>query len=121
MTDHLKDILSHLSKDIDQETLLQYLQGTITPERKHELEKQLVDNEFASDALDGLAEIKDKQQIQYMVEMLNRDLKKKLEKKKQRREKMKIKSQPTLYIALVILFLLLILSFFVIRKMMQQP
>ena len=40
--------------------------------------------------------IKDKQHIDYMVEMLNRDLKKKLEKKKQRREKMRIKDQPWL-------------------------
>lgn len=119
MTDHLKDILSHLSKDIDQETLLQYLQGTITPEKKHELEKQLVDNEFASDALDGLAEIKDKQQIQYMVEMLNRDLKKKLEKKKLRREKLRLKQEPWLYIAIIIVIILIIISYVVVKKAMN--
>jgi len=120
MTDNLKDILSHLSKDIDQETLIQYLQGNLTEEKKHELEKQLVDNEFASDALEGLGEIKDKQQIQYMVEMLNRDLKKKLEKRKRRREKLKIKDQSTLYIAIFILILLIIISYFVIKRMMQH-
>ena len=37
-----------------------------------------------------------------MVEMLNRDLKKKAEKKKQRREKMKLKDQSWLYIAILI-------------------
>ena len=120
MTDNLKDILSHLSKDIDQETLIQYLQGNLTEEKKHELEKQLVDNEFASDALEGLSEIKDKQQIQYMVEMLNRDLKKKTEKKKKRREKMKLPEMPWLYITIIIFLLLIVLCYFVIRKM-QHP
>jgi len=119
MTDNLKDILSHLSKDIDQETLIQYLQGNLTEEKKHELEKQLVDNEFASDALEGLSEIKDKQQIQYMVEMLNRDLKQKTAKKKKRREKMKIKDQPWLYVSILILILLIVICYVVIRQMLK--
>jgi predicted secreted protein len=119
MPDNLKDILSHLSKDIDQETLLQYLNGQLSDEKKHELEKQIIDNEFADDAVEGLQQIKDKQQIQYMVEMLNRDLKKKLERKKQRREKLKINAQPLLSIVILILILLLILCYFVIRKMLE--
>ncbi|MEI9809638.1 MAG: hypothetical protein WDO16_18235 [Bacteroidota bacterium] len=82
MSDNLKDILSHLSGDIDQETLLLYLQDKLSAEKKHEVEKVLLENEFANDALEGLQEFKDKQQIAYMVEMLNRDLKKKVEKKK---------------------------------------
>jgi hypothetical protein len=112
MPDNLKDILSNLSKDIDQETYLQYLQGQLSDEKKHELEKQIMDNQFADDAVEGLQQIKDKQQIQYMVEMLNRDLKKKLEKKKQRREKLRINQQPLLSIVILILILLLILSYF---------
>jgi hypothetical protein len=118
MTDNLKDILSHLSKDIDQETLIQYLQGNLTDDKKHELEKQLVDNEFANDALEGLSEIKDKQQIQYMVEMLNRDMKKKLEKRKRRREKMVIGLEPWLLISIIIIILLIIISFVVVKMMM---
>jgi hypothetical protein len=120
MTDNLKDILSHLSTDIDQETLLLYLQGKLSAEKKHELEKQLVDNEFASDALEGLKEIRDQQQIAYMVEMLNRDLKKKIEKKKQRREKLKLPNQSWLYASILILILLIIISYMIIHKMMQQ-
>jgi hypothetical protein len=119
MTDNLKDILSHLSKEIDQEALLQYLQGRLPDEKKHELEKQLVDNEFAADALEGLTEIKDKQQIQYMVEALNRDLKKKLEKKKQRRAKLQLKQEPWLYIAIIIVIILAIISYIVVKKAMQ--
>ena len=70
--------------------------------------------------MEGLQEIKDKQQIQYMVETLNRDLKKKTEKKKLRREKMKIKDQPWLYISILILILLIVLSYIIIHRMMNK-
>ena len=120
MSENFKDILSNLSTEVDQETLLLYLQGKLSEEKKHEVEKKLGQNEFDDDALEGLQEIKDKQQIQYMVEMLNRDLKKKTAKKKLRREKMRIKDQPWLYISILILILLIVLSYIVIHRMLSK-
>ena len=120
MPDKYKDILSHLSTEIDQETLLLYLQDRLSQEKKHEVEKKLLESEFADDAMEGLQEIKDKQQIIYMVDMLNRDLKNKLEKKKKLREKMRIKDQPWLFISILILILLIVISYIVIRKYLQQ-
>ena len=120
MTENYKEILSNLSTEIDQETLLLYLQGKLSEEKKHEVEKQLLQNDFDNEAMEGLQEIKDKQQIQYMVETLNRDLKKKTEKKKLRREKMKIKDQPWLYISILILILLIVLSYIIIHRMMNK-
>jgi len=114
MQGNLKDILSNLSTDIDQETLLLYLQDKLPEDKKHELEKKLMENEFAGDALEGLREIKDKQQISFMVEMLNRDLKKKTEKKRKRREKMQIKDQTWLYISAIIIILLILISYMVL-------
>lgn len=119
MQENYKDILSNLSTDIDQETLLLYLQGKLSDEKKHEVEKQLLNNDFDEDAVEGLQEFKDKEQLQYMVEMLNRDLKTRTEKKKKRREKMKIKDQPWLYISIIILFILIAISYLVIKKMMR--
>lgn len=120
MPDKYKDILSHLSTEIDQETLLLYLQGKLSGEKKHNVEKFLVDNEFADDALEGLQAMKDKEQILYMVEMLNRDLKKKTEKKKKRREKMRFKDQPWLYISILIIILLIVISYFVIYRLLLR-
>ncbi|MBK5271355.1 MAG: hypothetical protein JJE22_10110 [Bacteroidia bacterium] len=120
MSENYKDILSHLSNEVDQETLLLYLQNKLTEEKKHEVEKNLLNNEFADDAIEGLKEIKDKKQIAYMVEMLNRDLKKKLEKKKNRRERMKIKEQPWVYISVLILILLIVISYVVVRKLLVK-
>ena len=42
MSDKLKDILSHLSTEVDQETLLKYLEGRLSEEQKHELEKKML-------------------------------------------------------------------------------
>lgn len=120
MQDNLKDILSHLTTDIDQETLLLYLQDKLTAEKKHEVEKTLSENEFANDAMEGLQQFGDKKQIAHMVEMLNRDLKKKVEKKIERREKMKLKDQPLLYITIFIFILLIVLSYMIIHRMSQE-
>ncbi len=121
MSDNLKDILSNLSPEVDQETLMLYLQGKLSAEKKHEVEKLMLQDDFEDDALEGLQDIKDKEQLQYMVEMLNRDLKKKTEKKKKRREDMKIKDQPWLYISILILLLLIVLCYIVITRMIQNP
>lgn len=120
MHDHLKDILSHLTTDIDQETLLLYLQGKLPDVKRHEVEKTLSENEFANDALEGLQQFGDKKQIGYMVEMLNRDLKKKVEKKQQRREKLKLKDQSWLYIVIFIFILLIVFSYLIIHRMLQE-
>jgi hypothetical protein len=117
MPGNLKDILSSLSTDVDQETLLLYLQGKLSEDKKHEVEKKLMESEFTDDAMEGLQEIRDKEQIPYIVEMLNRELKKKTEKKKKQREKMRIKDQPWLYISILILIILLVMVYVVIYRM----
>ena len=97
-----------------------YLQNKLSAEKRHEVEKKMLDSKFEDDAIEGLQNVKDKEQISYLVEALNRDLKKKLEKKKKFRERMKIKDQPWLYISLLILLLLIVISFIVIRRLLQQ-
>ena len=120
MTDNLKDILSHLSPDIDQETLLLYLQDKLTGDKKHEVEKQILENEFANDALEGLQQIGDKKRIPALTEQLNRDLRKKLEKKNRIRQRFRINEQPWLYITILIIILLIVLSYFTIHKLLTQ-
>ena len=119
MAGSLKDILSSLSPDIDQDILLRYLQGRLSPEQRHEVEKQLLENDFNEDAIEGLQEIHDKEQIPYIVEKLNRDLRKKTEKKKLRHEKLRIKNQPWLYISILILIILLVLAYIVIYRLQR--
>lgn len=120
MRENLKDILSNLKTDIDQETLLLYLQDKLSEEKKNEIEKKLLDSDFDGDAMEGLQQFGDKKHINHVVEMLNRDLKKKVEKKRQRRQKLVLKDQPWIYITLLILILLIVISYLIIHRMMQQ-
>src|SRR5829696_538504 len=115
MPENLKDILSHLSTDIDQETLLLYLQDKLSVEKKHEVEKKLLENEFADTALEGLQQFKNKDQINSLVEQLNRDLKSRLKKNKNKRLKIHLSEQPWLYVSIVIIIMLIVISYFIIH------
>ncbi len=106
MQENLKDILSNLSTDIDQETLLQYLQGKLSAEKQNEVEKQLLNNEFHADAVEGLQKFKDQNKVHLLVEQLNRDLKKKTQKKIAYRERRQLKLDPWVIIAIIIILLL---------------
>lgn len=117
MQDKLKDILSNLNTDLDQQTLMAYIEDKLQQEQKHQVEKQLAGNDFESDAVEGLQELENKQRISHLVEQLNRDLKKKTARKKMRREKLRLPNQNWLMISALILILLIVLSFFVIHKM----
>jgi len=120
MSENLKDILSNLNPDIDQETLLRYLQGKLSPQEQHDLEKQMMDDDFDVDALEGLQEFKNKKNISVLVDQLNTDLKRRTEKKKKFKEKMKLTLDSNLIIAVVIILLLIVLAYFIVhRKAMQ--
>lgn len=120
MQENLKDILSNLSTDIDQETLLLYLKGKLSPEKQHEIEKQILQNEFASDAMEGLEKIKDEKRLAFIVDQLNRELKKKTNKKKQLKDKSTIHAQPWLLITVIIILLLIIISYAVIHLYLRE-
>jgi hypothetical protein len=120
MSENLKDILSNLNPDIDQETLLRYLQGKLSAEEQHELEKEIMEDDFNSDAFEGLQDFTDKRNLSLIVEQLNKDLKKKTEKKKRFREKLRIHIDPWLIVAVVLILLLAVISYFILHKQMNQ-
>lgn len=115
MSDNLKDILSNLNPDIDQEVLMLYLQGKLSAEQQHEVERQMMDNDFDADALEGLQGFKNKKDINQLVEQLNRDLKKRTEKKKLRRQKLNYQLESWIIIAVVMILILAVIAFLVIR------
>ncbi|HEV7621977.1 MAG TPA: hypothetical protein VGO09_09595 [Flavisolibacter sp.] len=116
MSESLKDILSNLSPDIDQETLLLYLQGKLSAIQQHELEKNMLDNDFDLDAFEGLNGFTDKKNISLLVEQLNKELKAKTAKKKKFKEKIRLKLDPWTIIMIVLILALVVVSFIVIYK-----
>ena len=120
MSENLKDILANLSTEIDQETLLLYLQDKLTGEKKHEVEKKLLENEFASDAADGLQDFRNKEHLATLVDHLNRDLKKKLYNKRTQGSKIHLKEYPWLYFAVILIIVLIVISYFIIRRLLNN-
>ena len=116
MQDNLKDILSNLSTDVDQETLLLYLQGKLSAEQQHEVEKKMMNNDFASDAIEGLQNFKDQHHVQLLVDQLKKDLKAKTTKKKATIEKRTIRLDSWVIITIVLILVLVAISYFIISK-----
>ena len=116
MSDDLKDILGNLNKDIEQDKLLDYLNKNLSAAEAHEVEKQMADDEFMNDAVEGLENFKNKKDVSLLVQQLNSELKKQTEKKKAKKEKRKLKDQPWLYITIVTLLILIIVAYLVIKK-----
>ncbi|CAN5896769.1 hypothetical protein BH11BAC4_BH11BAC4_09160 [soil metagenome] len=116
MSDEQKDILANLNKDIEQEKLLQYLNRNMSANEQHAFEKQMNDDEFMNDAVEGLQALENKNDLSSVVQQLNADLKRQLEKKKKRKDKRKLKEQPWVYFSVLLILLLIIITYLVIKK-----
>lgn len=116
MSDNLKDILSNLNKEVEQDKLLDYLNKKLSAGEAHEIEKQMADDPFMDDAMEGLGEFKDKHALTDYVQQLNQNLQKQLNKKKQRKEKRRLKDQPWLYFTIILILVLAIISYVLIQK-----
>ncbi len=116
MNNKLKDILSNSNKDIDNQQLMDYLSQQLSKEESHAVEMNMTDDEFMSDAVDGLQHIEDKKNMQAYVEQLNNDLQKQIAKNKIRKEKRRIKDQPYTIFTIILLLVLVVISFIVLKK-----
>jgi anti-sigma factor RsiW len=121
MNNDLLNILSNSNKDIDNQQLMDYLSGHLSPEELHEVERSMADSEFVNDAVEGLQHITDKKDLQVYVDELNATMQKSLQKKKLRRQKRRLKDDPWGIIAVALVILLCIIAYIVIRKVILSP
>lgn len=120
MNKDYKDILSNLNNEVEQEKLLQYLNRKLSEQEQHDLEKQLNDDVFLSDALDGLQELTSTADVPEMVEKLNSGLKKQLDKNKKNRNRRIIKNEAWIYYTVILLLLLASIAFVVLKLFLQK-
>ena len=116
MNNDLLNILSNSNKDIDNQKLMDYINGTLSDLEKNEVEQQMVDNGFVNDAIEGLKNISNKKDLQAYVDQLNSTLQKQVERKKERREKRRLKEHPWIYFAIIIILALCVIGYVVIRQ-----
>ena len=119
MNNDLQNILSNSNKDIDNQTIMNYLNDQMSAEEKHAFEVSLAGSQLLNDAVEGLQELKSKKDPVGLAEELNRQLKMQLEKKKTRKEKRKIREMAWIYIFIVIVLLVLIVGYIIITKFLS--
>lgn len=120
MNKDLLKILADSNKDIDNQRLMDYLNGKLSAEELHEVERSMADSEFLNDAVEGLQQISNKKNMQAYVDELNASMQKTLEKKKQRRLKRRLKEDPWGLLAVVLIIALCILAYIVIHRMLLK-
>jgi predicted ribosome quality control (RQC) complex YloA/Tae2 family protein len=113
--------LSGSNKDIDNQSLLKYLNKSLSNAEAHEFERSASDDEFLNDAIEGLQKIDSPNKVDAITEQLNIELQKKLQKKKLRREKRKWKDQPWIYFAIVLILILVVLCYYFVRVYQLKP
>jgi 50S ribosomal subunit-associated GTPase HflX len=96
---------------------MDYISGKLAGKDKHEVEQWMIDNNFESEALDGLQSLKDKKDLQAYVDQLNKELNTYIKQKKQRRDRRKIKEIPWAYLAIILVLMLIVIAYFVIQRL----
>jgi hypothetical protein len=119
MNHNWNDIINEHSDHIDEQMLMDYLEGRLTPEEKHRVEIIMAESGFIDDAVEGLSGMKDKQKIATILQELNTQLHNKTSTRK-KKYNLLIPDQQTLTIASIVTILILVVMAFVIYKMMQS-
>ena len=114
----LLNILSNSNKDIDNQKLMDYLSGKLSAAEKHEVEKQMAENQLMNDAVEGLQQFKDKQKLESYVDQLQKQLNTYIRQKKERRSKwFRAQNDQWIYFAVVLILLLVIIAYVVVRRL----
>jgi hypothetical protein len=114
----LLNILSNSNKDIDNQKLMDYLSGKLSPKEKHELEKQMADSEILNDAVEGLQQIKDQQKLEVYLDELQKQLNTYIAKKKERRKRSFIsQNDQWIYLSIFLVLLFIVIAYLVITKL----
>jgi anti-sigma factor RsiW len=120
MNKDLLKILSNSNKDIDNQQLMDYLNGQLSGDALHEVEKSMADNEFLNDAVEGLQRLEGKTNMQSYVDELNAAMQKSLAKKKARRLRRRLKDQNWTLLAIILVIVLCVLGYIVIKILLKH-
>ena len=97
---------------VDEQQLMDYLDGRLSPEQAHEVERLM------DDAVEGLSGMKDKQRVAGILRELNRNLQVKVRKQRHRKTHL-LPGQQTITIIALLAILALVTLAYVIFRMYQ--
>jgi hypothetical protein len=119
MNKDLLNILANSNKDIDNQQLMDYLSGNLSGEPLHDVERSMADNSFLNDAVEGLQQMRDRKGLQAYVDELNASLQKSMAKKKQRREKRRLKDNPWTYLTIGLVIFLCLVAYWIVHFLLK--
>ncbi len=110
----VNDILPGGNGELSDEQLMNFLKGKLSADDLEKITKQMEDDAFVKDAIDGLQQFSSDKKLDNYVRTLNQNLQKQLTLKKQRKEKRKLSNTSWVIIVTTIFLLLCILAYVVI-------
>jgi anti-sigma factor RsiW len=113
----MADLSNILQSDdeLNEAQLKKYLSGEANAEELHAVEKNMADDDFVNDAVEGLQAFSSEAKLNDYVAQLNKKLHQQLEAPKERKAKRTIKDLPWVILAVIIILLLCIVAVWVIR------
>lgn len=114
MAEEFKDLYASDPDGINDDQLLRYLKGELSPEELREVELAMVDSEMLSDAAEGLQPMDDHARLESIQQKINANLRKQLQKRDAKKERRKMIALPWTVVFIVVILLLLLISFGVI-------
>ncbi|KAA5532202.1 hypothetical protein F0919_15485 [Taibaiella lutea] len=104
---------------IDENQLLAYLEGRLSSEEQHRLEEVLESDPFLNDAVEGLAEIKDKEQLKQIAAQINQQLRRQIKNRKAHRKSRTRLTEHWGWLYVLIVLGLVLMAWWVIKLMEQ--
>lgn len=120
MSDELKKILSRPQGELSQELLLKYLNEELSKDEQHTIEQHLLEDEFDNDVVEGLQNFEEKQRLAFIVDGLNRDLKKRTKNKSAQRKRLQLAPQWWLYFSVLILLIIIVLVYMYLHSTINR-
>lgn len=105
------------STTIDENRLLDYIEGRLSSEEQHVLEEVLEADPFLNDAVEGLTQMKDKEQLKQIAAQINLQLRKQIKARKQHRKSRTKLTEHWGWLYVLIVLILSGLAWWVIKMM----
>ena len=112
----MADVTNILHDDeLKDDQLINYLQGNLNDEERNAIEQQMMEDDFANDAVEGLEIVSNKAQLPTYIDQLNQQLQKHITAKKQRKAKRKLADNSWIIIAISVILVLCVLGYYVLH------
>jgi len=98
-----------------EQQLMDYLEGRLSPEQAHDMEKMMADSGFLDDAVEGLSLMKDRKELSGILRDLNSRLQGKVRKQKQKQRADLPGTLTVTIIALLTVLALVTLAYIIFR------